>query len=30
MYEGLADRLKEEILELAPYGEIRVIALADR
>ncbi len=31
MYEGLADRLKNEIFELAPAGtEIRVIASADR
>jgi actin-related protein len=31
MYEGLANRLKDEILELAPKGaEIRVIASADR
>jgi len=31
MYEGLADRLKSEILTLAPpSSEIRVIAAADR
>lgn len=31
MYEGLATRLKEEIVKLAPSGaEIRVIATADR
>ena len=31
MYEGLADRLKQEITKLAPAGaEIRVIASADR
>jgi actin len=31
MYEGLADRLKDEIIGLAPAGaEIKVIASADR
>ncbi len=31
MYEGLSDRLKSEIVSLAPPGsEIRVIASADR
>jgi actin-related protein len=31
MYEGLADRLKKEITNLAPASaEIRVIAKADR
>jgi actin-related protein len=31
MYEGLAERLKNEIINLAPGGvEIRVIAPADR
>jgi actin-related protein len=31
MYEGLAERLKDEITNLAPGGtEIRVIAPADR
>ena len=31
MYEGLPDRLKSEIVSLAPAGaEIRVIASADR
>ena len=31
MYEGLADRLKKEITELAPpNSDIRVIASADR
>ena len=31
MYEGLSDRLKQEITSLAPAGaEVRIIASADR
>ena len=31
MYEGIADRLKQELINLAPAGaEIRVVAAADR
>jgi actin len=31
MYEGIADRLKQELINLAPSGaEIRVVAAADR